>query len=122
MSKTETKTEPQIWILEGNVRLLESRPAHTSGHPIDERNGHSPDFASVVWNNQYFELTRKQRIVIQLLWEAMEDGMHVVSGGKLQEAAECSKMSSIFRDHPAWGRLIVPGERHDTYRLAPKVD
>lgn len=122
MSKTEAKTEPQIWILEGNVRLLETRPQLNSGNPTQERNGHSPDFASVVWNNQFFELTRKQRIVIQLLWEAMEDGMHIVSGAKLQEEAQCSKMSSLFRDHPAWNRLIVPGERHDTYRLAPKGD
>lgn len=87
---------------------------------------HSPDFATVTWNGVMYPLTPKQRIIIACLWRAWENGSTYVGGAYLLERADSdqSRMSHVFRDSPAWKKLIVPGELFDdgpadTYRLAP---
>jgi hypothetical protein len=88
---------------------------------------HARDFTAVRWNGEVFALTPKQRPVIALLWEAMEDGYHFVSEAELLNAAESdsARLPWLFRGSPAWDKLIVPGYKHGgrfgTYRLAPSA-
>lgn len=80
---------------------------------------HSVDYRSVQWEGREFVFSPNQAAVVKVLWEAMEDGTPEVGGDTLLEAAgsEAVRMRDVFRDHPAWGSLIVPGARR-TYRLA----
>jgi hypothetical protein len=102
--------------------LVRFKPS-TSNH-----NAHSGDFATVRWNGTVYTLTPKQRIVIAILWQAAEEGLPYVGGHYLLERADSdqSRLSLVFRDSPAWRKLIVPGELHDgpsdTYCLAPPSD
>lgn len=65
-----------------------------------------------------------QAKVVKLLWRAAEEGVGEVSQTELLKGAgsESVKLCDVFRRHPAWGRLVVRGERPGTYRLAPVRD
>jgi hypothetical protein len=73
------------------------------------RIAHSPDFASVRWvDGKLYTFTPNQRSIISILWQAALDGTPDVSQGYLlaEIDAEQSKMSLVFRDHPAMGVVI----------------
>lgn len=92
-------------------------PATTSSLP-DCR--HSDDFASVVHYGDPYEFTKNQRPIVQILWEQCENGTAAVGSQFLLEEASSdqTRLSAVFRDHPAWSTMIVPGSRNDTYQIA----
>jgi len=67
-----------------------------------------------------FHFADKQRIVVQVLREAMEDGTWDVGQDHLLRKAESesTKLADLFKRHPAWGTLIIKGASPGTYRLA----
>lgn len=82
---------------------------------------HARDFASVNWYGAYYTFTAAQARVVAELWAAWENGTPDVRQETLLEAAgsESRKLAYLFRDHPAWGVLIVPGPVRGLYRLGP---
>lgn len=126
-----TSPSTEAWIFEGHFRRLDKVPPpghrEDSSHGMEtddsRRNAHTEDFTSVRWNGVLYQLTPKQRDVIAILWESHEEGIPCVSGTALMEAAECGKLSGLFKGSPAWGKLIVQahlhGGRFGTFRLAP---
>lgn len=81
---------------------------------------HGPDFRSVNWYGTCFEFTSQQAAVVKVLWEAMENGTPTVGDPTLLEAVEsgAGRLPNLFRDHPAWGRMIVEGGTKGSRRLA----
>lgn len=80
---------------------------------------HSVDFASVVWNGQSYSFTATQSVIVRLLWKAWKNGTPAMRQETLLEAA-CSggnRLMHIFRDHPAWGAMIVAGPAKGTFQL-----
>ncbi len=81
---------------------------------------HSDDFRSVTYHGQEYTFTRNQAAAIRLLWQQ--------EGGELGQdyiLAEIESLASRLRDvfkqkngvHPAWGTLIVSGQKKGTFRL-----
>ena len=81
---------------------------------------HSQDFRSVCWFGAEFTFTALQAAVLRVLWEAWEDGTPEVGRETILQAAgsESERLRDVFRDHPAWGTLIVTGSQRGTYLLA----
>lgn len=79
---------------------------------------HSPDFASVFDGQTQYTFNGSQRAVIKLLWEGRENDTPSLSKEYLLEesGSTSDRLRDIFRDHPAWGKLIVAGNG-GTYRL-----
>ena len=109
---------------------LGKKETKTHSPPISETRSesqefqHSPDYASVNWLGQQYQFNKKQATCVRLLHEAWFEGTPYLSGDYLlREIESASKMSDLFKRHPAWGSLIVPGERRATYRLklSPKL-
>jgi len=103
-------------------------------HPTAERGPnnkecatkHAPDFRSVRWFGAVYSFTPKQAACVRALWEAWENGTPELSGITILETAEvddsAGRFPKVFRDSPAWGKMIVPGSTKGTYRLcAPPV-
>lgn len=83
---------------------------------------HSPDFRSANWYGQEFSFTLTQATCLKTLWEAWENGCPEMSGQTILEAIESpqNRLDYLFKDHPAWGTMIVCGETRGTYRLGKK--
>ncbi|MCE9531292.1 MAG: hypothetical protein K8T89_09245 [Planctomycetes bacterium] len=101
-------------------------PSRTEGMspPAPRQPTHADDFAAINWYGEIFTFTARQRAVVAGLWQAREEGTHFLSGTTLLKLAESNsrRVRDIFRDHPAWARLIVLGNTCGgglgTYRLA----
>jgi hypothetical protein len=80
----------------------------------------SPDFRSVHWYGTVYAFTATQAAIVTLLWKAWENGTPDVGADTLLETvdAETSRLVDIFRDHPAWGTMIVDGQTKGSKRLA----
>ena len=79
---------------------------------------HSPDYASVNWQGQEYQFNNNQATYVRLLLEAWLEGTPSLSSHYLlSEILSASRMSGLFKRHPAWVSLIVPGEHRATYRL-----
>ena len=96
----------------------------TDSPPISETSSdsqefqHSTDYASVNWLGQQYQFNKNQATCVRLLHEAWLKGTPYLSSHTLLSEIEgVTKMSGVFRRHPAWMRLIVLGERRGTYRL-----
>ena len=91
--------------------------------PVDEFR-QSAGYASVTWREQGFVFTRSQAVVIQNLHAAHERGLPSLGSAPALEGSgrESSRMSDVFKRHPAWNSLVVRVGK-STYRLAlsPKV-
>lgn len=97
---------------------------------------HGIDFASVVWFGASYAFTGNQAAVVKLLWRAWENGTPCVRDETLTSAADRdetltaaadrddgARLGDLFRGHPAWGTMIVPGQMKGTHRLAePQTD
>lgn len=81
---------------------------------------HSPDFRSVVWGNAGFSFTKMQAAIVGILWGAWEQDTPDVGVDTLLEAVDAtsSRLVDIFRNHRAWGTMIVDGETKGSKRLA----
>jgi hypothetical protein len=99
-------------------------PPSSETSPEPQEFDQSPDYASVNWLGQQYQFNKNQATCVRLLHEAWLEGTPYLSGDYLlREIESASKMSDLFKRHPAWGSLIVPGERRATYRLklSPKL-
>lgn len=74
---------------------------------------HSPDFRSVHWFGTPYTFSPTQAAIVKALWEAWESGTPEVGTSALLEAADSTseRVDHLFRDHPAWGELIVTPRR-----------
>ena len=81
---------------------------------------HSRDFSAVTWHGQFFNFTASQAKIVALLWEAWLNGTPDLRQETLLDAAgsETKRLVHLFKDHPAWGTLIVPGGGKGLFRLA----
>ncbi len=81
---------------------------------------HSPDFRCVYFNGDTYTLSPRQAAVIEALTEGAERQLPDLSAEYLLDRAgsEAHRLVDLFRHQPAWGRLLKPGERRGTYRLA----
>jgi len=79
---------------------------------------HSPDFRSVNWGGNQYSFTNNQAAYVKMLWEAWENGTPEVGQAYLQTAIDSeSALRHLFRNHPAWRTMIVPGNTKGTFRL-----
>jgi hypothetical protein len=75
---------------------------------------HSEDFRSVDWNGTQYFFTATQAAVVMALWQAWKNGTPVLSDETLIERAglaDNARLRDSFRDHPAWGTMIVEANR-----------
>lgn len=95
-------------------------PAEPATPALDAR--HSVDFRSVRWFGIDYTFTPTQAAVVKSLWENWENETPDVGQDAILEGAgsECDRLRDLFRNHPAWGTLIVPtgSANARTYRLA----
>lgn len=103
-------------------------PIPEPGAPPPSINGHagarhSPDFRSVYWFGTDYTFSPTQAAVVHALWEAWDDGVPAVGNETLTEAAgsDGGRVRDLFRDHPAWGAMIVPAGK-GSYRLQEPAD
>lgn len=85
-----------------------------------EQPTHGPDFRSVKWFGSVYEFTAQQAACVKVLWEAWENGTPAVGDATVLETADsdAERLPLVFRNHPAWGTLIVEGQTKGTHRLA----
>ncbi|MCH7591785.1 MAG: hypothetical protein IH989_03245 [Planctomycetes bacterium] len=109
-------------------RLREKDPEAPSGQePKDARvpvpnsrpARHGPDFRSVHWYDIDYHFTGMQAAVVKVLWESLENGTPDVGDAKLLSLAGGSgdRLRDVFKDHPAWGTMIVDGKTKGSKRL-----
>jgi hypothetical protein len=81
---------------------------------------HGPGFASVLWHGTAYYFSPTQAAVVKQLWAAWRNGTPAVRQETLllRASSDCQRLVDVFRDHPAWGSLIVPGPAKGTLRLA----
>lgn len=93
-------------------------PAPVAGEPATP--WHEPDYRLVVWPGLgTFTFGKKQAAVVARLWQAWQAGRLLVEQRELLALAgtEGTRLRDCFRNHEAWGKLIVAGELAGTYRL-----
>jgi hypothetical protein len=81
---------------------------------------HTPDFASVLWNDKLYHFTPLQSKAVRLLWQAWEQGGMGLRQEWLLETigSDCARLADLFKDHPAWGAMIQPaGSGRGTFAL-----
>jgi hypothetical protein len=82
----------------------------------------SIDFRSVRWFGKEYTFTANQALVVKVLWQHWEAGTPDVGDETLLEAvdreAPPARLDVLFRKHPAWRVMVVPGETKGTHRLA----
>jgi len=86
---------------------------------------HGKDFAVVIWFGQRHPFSPAQGAAVKVLWEAWEDGICDVRQETILDAigSDTRRLSNLFKDHPAWGTMIVPSkDTKGAYRLAESPD
>lgn len=88
---------------------------------IKQRLACGVDGHTLRWNDEEFTFTAKQAVVVRMLFEHLENGTPEVGGTALLDAVDHTappkKLSVLFKEHPAWNRIIVEGERRGTFRI-----
>jgi hypothetical protein len=83
---------------------------------------HSEDFRSVYWFGSDHTFTPTQAACVRVLWQAWENGTPEIGQATILEHpavdSESSRLSDLFKGHPAWKTMIVTGTTAGTYRLA----
>jgi len=87
---------------------------------------HSIDFRSVRRFGTVYSFTTNQAPVVRQLYEHWQAGTPDVGDETLlfsvDPEAPPARLSTLFRDHPAWGTMIVAGGSKGTRRLStPEV-
>jgi len=90
--------------------------------PAESPNGDfraSPGFRSVRWRGQRYTFSSRQAQAVQILHEAHQSGTPDVGQDHILEEVESRgrRLRDLFKDHPAWKRLIVRGKGKGTFRL-----
>jgi hypothetical protein len=89
------------------------------GRPPSPLAHHSLDFRSVHWFGRDYYFTAGQAACVKRLWEAWEQGYQEVGQAAILEDARLfsERLVDLFKGHPAWGTMIVPGKLKGAYRL-----
>ncbi len=102
-----------------------AKPEGKAGKPAggkESDTSHSPDFRSVRWFGEVYGFTANQAPVVKCLYENWQNGTPDVGDETLLSAVDPEspplRLSTLFRDHPAWNTLIVSGGTKGTKRLA----
>jgi hypothetical protein len=82
---------------------------------------HSDDFRSVDWFGTRYSFTATQAACIRVLWDNWERKTPEVGDATILTAAESNseRLGIVFRDHKAWGTMIVEGVTKGTHGLHP---
>jgi len=90
----------------------------------DERRGdaatHGLDFRDVKWHETKYVFSPKQAACVRILWEAWERGNPWVADGTVLQKAgvgDRQRLRDVFKNHPAWGTMIVQGPQQDLHGL-----
>jgi len=94
-------------------KLMENSPGNTEAR-------HSLDFRSVHWFGTDYSFTPNQAAAVKILWEHWENGTPEVGGDTLATNIESAarRARDIFKGHPAYNTMIIPGKTKGTFRLA----
>jgi hypothetical protein len=94
--------------------------AFVAAESLREQATHSTDFRSVSWYGTPHEFTELQAACVKVLWEAMDNITPTVGDATILEEVESNaeRLGLVFRDHAAWGTMIVEGQTKGTHRLA----
>jgi hypothetical protein len=123
-----TETEQQIREAGNYLRRVSAlvrakmKKADSAGKHLTERDVvHGDGFRSMHWFGTSYSFTVNQAPVVKLLYEHWEAGTPDVGDENLLLAvdpeAPPARLSTLFRDHPAWGEMIVSGGTKGTHRL-----
>ena len=84
------------------------------------RAAHSIDFHSVDWFGRLYEFSASQAACVAVLWQAWENKTPFLGSHTIVERSgvQTKRLDLVFRGHPAWGVMIVPGRCRGNYRLA----
>jgi hypothetical protein len=98
----------------GGKRQATSASTHLSAR-------HSLDFRSVRWHGKDYTFTPTQAAIVTELWAAWEQGTPDIGDPTLLRKADCAgdRLRDVFKNHPAWGTMIVEGQTKGTRRLRP---
>jgi hypothetical protein len=110
------------WDLPGIARAIQAAARDLmpgQGHAPASRATHSPDFRSVHWFGQDYHFTPGQAACVAVLWAAWEKKTPAVGQRHILAEAELdsTRLSDLFKGHPAWKTMIVPGKSKGTYQL-----
>ena len=99
----------------------------TGGDNLPESVVPSTDFRSVRWFGTLYEFTPKQAPMVETLYENWLAGSPDVGDETLLDAWDPERrgnprIQSIFRNHPAWGTMIVRGGTKGSRRLQPPTE
>ncbi|MBD3343286.1 MAG: hypothetical protein GF353_29590 [Candidatus Lokiarchaeota archaeon] len=80
---------------------------------------HSMDFRSVNYKGKLHTFTERQAHVVQMLYEEFINGTPELGVQTILVNLDSpnSRLQDTFRDHEAWGELIIPGDKKGTVRL-----
>ncbi len=81
---------------------------------------HGPDYRECTWNGERFTFTTTQAAIVQVLWEERDKGTLELGQPLLLEkaGAESQQLKDVFKNHPAWKKMIVRGSRTGLFKLA----
>lgn len=78
----------------------------------------SPDYRWCSIDGAEFSFTPGQARIVESLHALHLEGIHEVGSAWLLTDLELSgRLPDLFRKHPAWGRLIMPGTTRGTVRM-----
>ncbi len=88
--------------------------------PLQSQAKHSIDFRSVHWFGTDYSFTANQAAAVKILWQAWENGTPDIGGDTLAAEidSESKRAQDIFKNHPAYGKMIRSGQSKGSYRLA----
>ncbi len=71
------------------------------------------DFRSLHWDGTTYEFTPTQAAWVRVLWEHWKQRTATVGEQSVLESAESNsgRLRDVFKNHPAWGTLIVPSKK-----------
>lgn len=100
-------------------RRFSTLAGQKAGSDSSESFRHSEDYSSVWFRGTKFVFTPKQRHVIQLLYEAHQNGTDELGDDYILAEIDCEgkRLRDLFKKSNAWGSLIVRGARNGTRRL-----
>jgi len=81
---------------------------------------HGSDFRDVTWHGTKHIFTPKQAACVSVLWKAWEQGNPFIADGTVLQKAgvgDKQRLRDVFRNHPAWGTMIVRGPQQDLHGL-----
>ena len=89
----------------------------TSKHPKNFK--YSPDFHSVYHKEQLHSFTSSQAACVKLMFECWKNTTPEIGQEYILTSIDSNsnRLRDIFKNHPAWNNLIVPGKSKGNFRL-----